>query len=172
MESYVLFLTIFRNAFHSWHPQQTRTLVKSRTRKDLTQRVDSSWEAADRVILEGRFLPRGFCKDGEVFKRSCALGLLGQHILRLLCLGPVPSWHIPLSGRWERSQFLFRLKSPPWVNFSTFKVHFYFNQLKVVFLRAIRHLCSSSQEDSYFGKKKRWKLFICRALWPSPTFEL
>lgn len=107
------------------------------------------------VIFRRQMPSLGFLQGWEVFKWSCALGLPCQHILRLLCLGPVPNWQIPLSGCWERSQFFFRLKSLPWVIFSTFKGHFYFNQLKVELLWAIRHLCSSSQEDSYFGKKKR-----------------
>lgn len=146
------FLSIFRNAFHSRHAPRWSV--------ELGRILHSGCIHPGRqlaVISEGRFLPWGLCKDGEVFTRSCAFGLLGQHILRLLCSGPVPNWQIPLSGCWERSHSLLRLKSLPWVNFSTFKGHFYFNLLKVElqFLWAVRHMCSSSQEDSFWPKKKK-----------------
>lgn len=100
MESYVLAF-FFRNAFHSWHLQQTCIQVKSRTRKDLAQQVDSSWEAADSFTRQIPAL--GFLQGWGGFQKELCFCLPCQHILRLLCLGPVPIWQIPLNGCWEVS---------------------------------------------------------------------
>lgn len=128
------------------------------------QRVDSSWEAADSYFQKANsFL--GVSARERKFSKGALLAVCRVSISSGCSAQVLFPAGISLSMGAERGLSSFPgLQFPPLVIFSTFKGHFYVNQLKVEFLWTIRHLCSSSQEDCYSGKKETEIVYLQSSL--------